>query len=320
MQPEKGNTPEISVKYFLENSPEELGLQILSGENGISEREISSAGIQKLGLALAGFSHYIHRGRIQIIGQSEISYLRQLDSQKRTQAILNLDLDTICCILITKNLEPPPKLIEISNREKLPILSTELVSSAAIGKVSDYLQQILAPQITIHGVLMEIFGIGVLISGKSGIGKSELALDLITRNHIFISDDSVLIKKIGERLEGSSPEITFQHLEIRGLGIINVRDLFGVSAIAEKIQIQLLIELKKWDEIDLVERLGLDYKEEEILKVKIKKFVLPVSAGRNLSTLIETAIRVHLLRIAGFDAAESLIEKHSTLISNQTKI
>lgn len=320
MQSEKENTPEISVENFLENSPEELALQILSGENGISERKISSARIQKLGLALAGFSHYIHQGRVQIVGQSEISYLEQLESEKRTQAILNLDLDKICCILITKNLKPSNELIEISNERNLPILSTEQVSSAAISKVSDYLHQILAPQITIHGVLMKIFGIGVLISGKSGIGKSECALDLITRNHIFVSDDSVVIKKIGERLEGSSPEITFQHLEIRGLGIINVRDLFGVSAIAEKIKIELLIELKKWDEIVLVERLGLDYKEEEILGVKINKFVLPVSAGRNLSTLVETAIRVHLLRIAGFDAARKLIEKHSTLISNKTEI
>lgn len=320
MQSEKDNTPKISVKKFLEDSPGELGLQILSGENGISEREISSARIQKLGLALAGFSHYIHQGRVQIAGQSEISYLAQLESGKRTQAILNLNLDKICCILITKNLQPPRELLDISNEKNLPILRTEQASSSAIGRVSDYLQRILAPQMTIHGVLMGIFGIGVLILGKSGIGKSECALDLITRNHIFVSDDSVVIKRIGERLEGSSPEITFQHLEIRGLGIINVRDLFGVSAISEKIGIELLIELTKWDEIIQVERLGLDYKEEEILGVKINKFVLPVSAGRNLSTLIETAIRVYLLRNAGIDAAKNLIEKHSALISNNTKI
>ena len=179
------------------------------------------------------------------------------------------------------------------------------------------MEEILAPQITLHGVLMSIYGLGVLILGDSGIGKSECALDLITRGHRLISDDSVIIKKIGERLEGTAPELTFEHLEIRGLGIINIRDLFGVSAISKSKQIELLIEFERWNNSLEIDRLGLETREIEILGVKTNKFVLPVSAGRNLSTLVETAVRVHLVGAAGINAAQKLIEKHAAMLGNR---
>jgi HPr kinase/phosphorylase len=217
--------------------------------------------------------------------------------------------------LVTKGLEPPPELLEIASENSLPLLRTNLVSSGAINKVSEFLQEILAPQITLHGVLMGMFGIGVLILGDSGIGKSECALDLITRGHYLIADDSVLIKKVGEKLEGKSPELIQDYLEIHGLGIINIRELYGVSAIGKGSQIEICIELKKWSDFEEIDRLGITMMEEEIFGLKIPKFILPVSSGRNLSTLVETAVRIHLLRAAGFDAAQNLIEKHKTLIS-----
>jgi len=311
----QNNAPKISIAEFAEKSPSELQIEVLAGKSGLDRREINSARIQKLGLALAGFAHYIHTGRIQIVGQSEIWYLSQLESEKKIEAIKNLNLDKISCILVTKGLEPPDELLNIANESGLPLLRTNLVSSGAINKVSDFLQEILAPQITVHGVLMGMFGIGVLILGNSGIGKSECALDLITRGHYLIADDSVLIKKVGEKLEGKSPELIQDYLEIHGLGIINIRELYGVSAIGKGSQIEICIELKKWSEFEEIDRLGITMMEAEIFELKIPKFILPVSSGRNLSTLVETAVRIHLLKAAGFDAAQTLIEKHKTLIS-----
>lgn len=313
----QNETPKISVAEFADSSPSELQIEVLAGKNGLRKHQINSSRIQKLGLALAGFAHYIHIGRIQIVGQSEIWYLSQLDSAKKIEAIKNLDLDKISCILITKNLEPPVELVNLADQMNLPLLRTNLISSNAINRVSAFLQEILAPQITLHGVLMGIFSVGVLIVGDSGIGKSECALDLITRGHRLIADDSVLIKKVGEMLEGYSPELIQDFLEIHGLGIINIRELFGVSAIGKEKQIELCIELKKWDEFEEVDRLGLETQEEEIFGLKIPKFVLPVSSGRNLSTLVETAVRIHLLRASGFEAAQNLIEKHKALVGGQ---
>ncbi len=313
----KKDNPQISVREFVENSPAELNIKVLVGENSISDKFISSERIQKLGLALAGFSHYIHSGRIQIVGQSEILYLSQLSREKQIEALNHLDFEKISCILIAKNLEPLEELQKIAVENEIPILQTPLVSSKTISLVTNFLQERLAPQITLHGVLLGIYNIGVLILGESGIGKSECALDLITRGHILISDDAVLIKKIGNRLDGESPELTYEHLEIRGLGIINIRDLFGVSAVGKRKQIELCIKLKKWNEVENIERLGLEIQEETIFGVKIPQVVLPVSSGRNLSTLVETAVRVHLLRNQGFNAAQKLIERHSAMINSQ---
>jgi HPr kinase/phosphorylase len=307
--------PTITVAEFIEKSPTGMNLSVLAGKNGIQKKIINSPRIQKLGLALAGFAHYIHAGRIQIVGQSEISYLMQLEKDKRIEAIYNLDLEKICCILTTKSLDPPKELIDIADEKNLPIVGTSQVSSKAIGMISSFLEEILAPQVTLHGVLMGMYGIGIFILGDSGIGKSECALDLITRGHHLISDDTVLIKKIGDKLEGTSPELTYEHLEIRGLGIINIRDLFGVSAIGKNIKIELLIEFKRWTDVPEIDRLGLETQEFEIFGVRVSKFVLPVSAGRNLSTLVETAVRVYLLRVAGFNAAQKLIEKHTNMVS-----
>jgi HPr kinase/phosphorylase len=316
----KSDKPGISVAEFVKKSPSQLQTEVLTGREQLGSRRITSARIQKLGLALAGFAHYIHKGRLQIVGQSEVSYLFQLAPEKRIEAINNLDLEKICCLLLTKNLELPEEFTRIAATVGLPILRTPQVSSNAIGIVSKFLQEALAPQITQHGVLLGMHGLGVYLRGESGIGKSECALDLIARGHRLISDDAVMIKKIGEELEGSSPELTYEHLEIRGLGIINIRDLFGVSAVGRQSRIDLCIELKKWNELKEIERLGLETQEEEIFGLKIPKFVLPVSSGRNVSTLVETAVRLHLLRTAGYDAAQKLVERHTKILSAATPV
>lgn len=311
--------PKITIKEFFEKCSVELKLSIIAGEKGLEKKEIASPKIQKLGLALADPVQFIHKERVQIIGESEISFLYNLSEEKRIQAIRNLDHNKICCLLITKNIEPPKDLLVFANENDLPVLRTSNASSETVNDLSKFLGTELAPHLTLHGVLLGMYGIGVLILGDSGIGKSECALDLISRGHRLIADDAVKIKKIREQITGESPEITYEHLEIRGLGIINIREIFGISAVGKKKRVELIIELKAWDELIDVERFGLELQNEKLIGVKVNKFVLPVSVGRNLATLMETAVRLYLLKTHGFNAAQRLFEKHSEVVKEVGK-
>jgi len=309
--------PFVSVEDLIKNAPANLSLEIIAGADGISTHHLTSARVQKLGLALSGFTHYVHRGRLQLVGQSELWYLEQLTAEKRKEAIENLALDKITCILVTKNLQPPEELFEIVNRSQIPLLRTPLVSSNAINSIVTFLQEALAPRSTQHGVLLDLYGVGVLLTGESGMGKSECALDLVSRGHRLVADDAINLKRVGETILGEAPDILKEHLEIRGLGIINIRELFSVSAVTDSKAVSLCIQLERWEESSEVERLGIDRKTINILGVEIPLFVVPVSPGRNLSTLVETAVRVHLLRLQGHDAARNLIEKHDKMMEEK---
>lgn len=312
--------PVITVSEFVRHAPARLELSVLAGSRGLDARRIRLARIQKLGLALAGFTNYIHPGRLQIVGQSEIWFLGQLAPDKRREAIHNLALEKISCVLVTKGLLPPAEMLEAAESAGLPLISTPLVSSIAITLVTDYLQERLAPHDVRHGVLMDVYGLGVLIEGASGIGKSECALDLVARGHRLVSDDVVEVRRINhERVIGSAPELLREHLEIRGLGIINIRDLFGVSAVSPAKNIDLSIKLERWDEASEVERLGIDAQEVAILGVKVPQVLIPVSPGRNLSTLVETAVRVQMLRASGIDAAQSFVARHALLLESKNR-
>lgn len=310
-----GAQPSITVGDFIAAAPTQLGLRVLAGERGLASRRITSSRIQKLGLALSGFTHYIHAGRVQILGQSEVLFLSQLTPERRRAAIDNLSLETISCVLVTKEQLPPTELAEVAERVGLPLLQTALVSSIAIGVVTDFLRETLAPRELRHGVLLDAYGLGVLIEGDSGIGKSECALDLIVRGHRLVADDLVEVRRLGaDYLLGSAPELLREHMEIRGLGIINVRDLYGVAAISGPKRVGLSIRLERWQEAREVERLGIDERTVEILGVSVPHVLLPVSPGRNLSTLVETALRVHLLRLRGYNAAESFVARHTQML------
>ncbi|HEX8473447.1 MAG TPA: HPr(Ser) kinase/phosphatase [Pyrinomonadaceae bacterium] len=308
--------PAISVSEFLAHAPPHLELRVLAGAHGSDTRYINAPRIQKLGLALAGFTHYIHGGRVQIVGQSEIWFLGQLSGERRREAIHNLELEKISCVLVTKGLTPPDEFVEAAEASALPLLRTPLVSSIAINVVTEFLTETLAPRETRHGVLLDLYGLGVLIEGKSGVGKSECALDLIMRGHRLISDDLVEVRRTGpEQLLGSAPELLREHMEIRGLGILNIRDLFGISAIAGPKSIGLSIRLERWEDAKEVDRLGIDAHTIEILGVHVPQVLIPVSPGRNLSTLVETAVRVHLLRARGYDAAQTFVARHTEMVS-----
>jgi HPr kinase/phosphorylase len=220
---------------------------------------------------------------------------------------------------VTKEQTPPAEIVEAAERVGTPLLQTTLVSSHAIGAITDFLQEWLAPRELRHGVLLDAYGLGVLIEGESGIGKSECALDLIVRGHRLVSDDLVEVSRLGpDHLLGSAPELLREHMEIRGLGIINVRELYGVAALSGPKQVGLSIRLERWKDAREVERLGIDERTVEILGVNVPHVLLPVSPGRNLSTLIETALRVHLLRLRGYNAAENFVARHTQLLGTNS--
>jgi HPr kinase/phosphorylase len=308
--------PSVTVAEFVAGAPAQLGLRVIAGAAGADTRRLDAARIQKLGLALAGFTHYIHPGRIQLIGQSEVQFLSQLTPEGRREAVGNLELDKISCVLITKGLLPPTELSEVAERAALPIVQSPLITSTAIAVITEHLLEVLAPRERRHGVLLEIHGLGVLIEGESGIGKSECALDLLMRGHRLVADDVVEVWRAGPgALRGSAPELLREHMEIRGLGILNVRELFGVTATSGPVGVGLSIRLERWHDAGEVERLGLDAATVEILGVEVPRVLIPVSPGRNLSTLVEAAVRVHLLRVRGYNAARDFVARHSAAVA-----
>jgi len=298
----------ITVEGLLKSRAEAIGLpfELLGGRDGL-QRTISSPHIQKTGLALAGFDAYLQPARILVFGESEIRYLESLDIANRLNVLAAAFSHDIPCVLITGGWEPPVELLAASDRYQVPLLRTPVSTPVSIAKIEYLLDDELAERQVIHGVLMDMLGLGVLLIGESGIGKSECALDLVVRGHRLVADDTVEIRRRGETtLIGTCPELTRHHMEIRGLGLINVRDLFGVAAIRNAKRIELVVQLERWDPDRDYERLGLDELRYEILGLKVPLISMPVAPGRSLGVLVEVAARNQLLRTRGLNAARDL--------------
>jgi HPr kinase/phosphorylase len=298
----------ITVEGLLKSRAETIGLplELLGGRDGL-QRTVSSPHIQKTGLALAGFDAYLQPGRILVFGESEIRYLESLDVANRLNVLAAALSHDIPCVLITGGWEPPLELFAASDRYHVPLLRTGVSTPVSIAKLEYLLDDELAERQVIHGVLMDMLGLGVLIIGESGIGKSECALDLVVRGHRLVADDTVEIRRRGETtLIGTCPELTRHHMEIRGLGLINVRDLFGVAAIRNAKRVELVVQLERWDPDRDYERLGLDELRYEIVGLKVPLIRMPVAPGRSLGVLVEVAARNQLLRTRGLNAARDL--------------
>lgn len=299
----------ITVRDLYEARARALGLELLGGVNGL-ENPITSARIQKLGLALAGYTDYLHSGRIQFLGGTEIDYLSRLSHTLRNEAIARVFAFDLCCMIVTRGLDVPSELIEEATNYRVPVLRSSTESSRAIDVVTEFLEERLAPFITIHGGLLEVFGLGVLIIGDSGVGKSECALDLILRGHRLVSDDVVTIKRLGaERLVGTGPSRMQFHMELRGLGIINIKDLFGISAVSPRKELDLVIELVRWGRDREYDRLGLDDANHELLSVSVPLATMPVASGRNVATLVEVAVRLQMLKKQGYRPAAEFVRQ-----------
>ena len=303
--------PGVSVGALLRSRPEAFGLalELVAGSDGL-DRLITSPHIQKTGLALAGFHEYLKPGRVLIFGESEIRYLESLTAAGRVDSMrLALTLD-FPCILITGGFMPPAELVVEAERGKLPLLKTSIVTPTAIAKLTSMLEDTLAERTMLHAVLMDILGLGVLIVGESGIGKSECALDLIVRGHRLVADDTVEIRRRAETiLIGTCPELTRHHMELRGLGLINVKDLFGIASTRASKRVELVVQLERWDPTREYERLGLDDDFYEVLGLRVPLLRMPVAPGRNIAILVEVAARNQILRSRGHHAARAFADR-----------
>jgi HPr kinase/phosphorylase len=302
--------PGVTVRAWLASRPEVFGLpvEVLSGAAGL-DRVITSPYIQKTGLALAGFHEYLKPGRVLIFGESEIRYLESLETSARVSSItLALTLD-FPCVLITGGFSPPEELMAEAERSRVPLLKTTVTTPTAIAKLTSMLEDSLAVRTMMHAVLMDILGLGVLMAGESGIGKSECALDLIVRGHRLVADDTVEVRRRQEILIGTCPELTRHHMELRGLGVINVKELFGIASTRSSKRVELAVQLERWDQKREYERLGLDDEFFEILGLPIPLIRMPVAPGRNIAILVEVAARNQLLRARGHHAARALAER-----------
>ncbi|KPU26961.1 serine kinase [Caloranaerobacter sp. TR13] len=269
--------------------------------------EITKSDLNRPGLQLTGFYNHFAYERIQLIGNVEWSYLTSLDKKTRDERFKRLLEYPIPAIIFTRNLEVFPEMIKWAKEFGRTILRTKLTTTKFISKLINYLDDMLAPQITIHGVLVEVYGIGILITGESGVGKSETALELIKRGHRLVADDAVEIRRVEENiLRGKAPELIKHFLEIRGIGILDIKRLYGVGAIRNSKVIDLVVKLEYWDDKKAYDRVGLDEDYAVILDTKVPKITIPVRPGRNLAMIVEVAARNHRQKRMGYNAAEEL--------------
>jgi HPr kinase/phosphorylase len=305
----------IKISRLLEENDYDLRLTLIAGDAGLG-RKVDSPRIQKPGLALTGFTEHLHTGRVQVFGNTEISYLRTLSEARQLEVLRTVFSEDLACVVVTKNLEVPPTMIQAANENQLPMLKTTLLSSTFIQQVQSYLEEALTLTATLHGVLMDVFGVGILLLGKSGIGKSEIALDLIMRGHRLVADDIVDITRRKQgAVYGAGNPIIKHHMEIRGLGIINIKDLFGIASVRDRKKIELVIELVEWDPAREYDRLGVDEAKFRVVDVEIPLAMVPVRPGRNLTTIIEVAARNHLLKLQGHHSAREFADRLNRAIA-----
>lgn len=294
----------------LEQSREyHLELTLMAGQKGL-KNTITHSQVQKMGLALTGFIQFINPERLQIIGNTEMAYFNTLTPGMQEKVIHQICSLPLSCLVITRGLEIPELLLREADEKDIPIFRTGIRSFEFIERVTQFLEEKLSATTSLHGVLMDVFGVGLLLLGKSGIGKSECALDLILRGHRLVADDMVHIQKRSpSSVIGSGFEVIQHHMEIRGLGILNIRSLFGVEAIREKKKIELVLELMEWDAHREYDRLGFEEEKFSILGVELPMLRIPVTPARNLTTIIEVAVRNHLLKVMGYDSAVEFEKK-----------
>jgi HPr kinase/phosphorylase len=307
-------TPEpagVTVAVLLQDAAggRSLDLELIAGGDGL-DRRITIPHIQKTGLALAGYDAFLRDGRVLVLGESEIRYLDSLTPDARTGVVRRIAAHPIPCIVITDGFEPAPELPVEAERARLPVLRTRVSTADTMARLATLLDAHLAPRGIVHGVLLDILGLGVLVIGESGIGKSECALDLVGRGHRLVADDAVELRcRAGSFVLGSCPDLTRHHMEIRGLGLLNIQDLFGVASTRASKRVELVVQLERWEHGREYDRLGIDEESYDLLGVRVPMIRMPVAPGRNIATLVEVAARNQLLRAGGRHAARTLVSR-----------
>lgn len=309
-------TAKVRTKDLLEN----FNLTLVAGANGIY-REIITSDISRPGIEMTGYFNYYPKERLQLIGRTEMAYFLDLNEEEQRDRAKQLCTDITPGIVVSRGMDIPKTLIETANQTDVPILKSPRKTTRVVSRLTNYLEEKYAPTTSIHGVLVDIYGIGVLIIGNSGIGKSETALELVKRGHRLVADDSVEIRQEDyDSLIGSSPEILEHMLEIRGLGIIDVMTLFGAGAVRTNKRISVVINLENWIEEKQYDRLGIDEDKMQIMDVQLPKATIPVRPGRNVAVIIEVAAMNYRLKRMGFNAAQDFSDRLTDLIEKEKNI
>jgi HPr kinase/phosphorylase len=304
-----------TIEQLLGDPDSDIEFEIRAGRAGI-DRAIRVPRIQKPGLALTGYQEQIHPSRLLSLGATEIDYLSTVSAEARQLAVDTVMGSQPACIVVTRGLEPPQESVEACDRGDVPLLVTPMASADFIAHVTAWLQDKLSPRSSLHGVLLDVLGVGILLLGKSGVGKSEAALDLLVRGHRLVADDIVEIRRAGPDLVyGTGSGIIKHHMEIRGLGIINIKEMFGVGAVRDTKKIELVIELADWDPGEEYDRLGTDEQSYEVLKALVPMLKVPVRPGRSIATIVEVAARNQLLKFMGHHSAKQFQERLNRAIA-----
>jgi HPr kinase/phosphorylase len=299
----------VTTRELLDHGDLDTFVRVHIGAEGLG-RPITHPRIQKSGLALVGHMKGIVPSRVQILGETEVSFLESLDAKKRQERVRGFFELGLSCVVVTRGVEPLPELVEAARQSATPLLVSTKRSSQTITAVHAVLDHLLAPATTKHGVLVDIHGVGVLLLGPSGIGKSECALFLVERGHRLVADDQVVLTlRTNGRVDGRPPPLLRYHLEVRGIGILNIRDLFGATAVRRSKTVDLVVELCPWRADEPYERLGLDDAAYDLLGAEVPMLRIPVSPGRDMGVILEVAARNHLLKQGGSHAAQRFVRE-----------
>lgn len=308
----------IAITKLVEiiNTQSRIDISVVSKTDKGMNNKIYSVGINRPGLGLTGFTEHFAYRRIQLFGKEEVAYLNKIDAENNYSTSDGFFSFEIPCCIVSYNQKVPDKFLELCKLHNIPILASSLSTSRLINLLIKLLDNLFASVTTIHGTLIEVFGVGILLQGKSGVGKSECALGLIERGHRLIADDLVKVRCMDfDILRGEGAELIKHHMEIRGIGIINIQHLFGVGAIRESTNIDLIICIEEWNHTKEYDRLGLDDKNTEILDIKVPFLLIPIRQGRDMPVIIETATRNFRLKAMGYNAAREFNKKLIEFIS-----
>jgi HPr kinase/phosphorylase len=315
----KTSIPEVTVGQFYANHSDFLQLQLLGGAEGL-KRKIEEGAVNRPGLALTGFYRHFAFQRIQLIGSAETAYLKSLPEAESRKRLRELFTHKIPCLIFARDLQPPKVVLEEAEHEKIAVFRSPLSTMRLTNTATICLELDFAPQVQVHGSMVDIQGIGVMVCGASGIGKSECVLSLVERGHSLVADDITKIRSLeGRELIGTSSDLTRFHMEVRGIGIINVAALFGVRSIRFEKRLDLVVTLRDWQEVPEIDRTGLEQQTYEILGIKVPHVTIPVRPGRDLAGLVEVAALDQKLRAMGQNSAQEFNERLLRAMRNQEK-
>ncbi len=315
------NMAQINVDELFTQIRRKLKLQWVAGLEG-GKKILNSGTVTKPSLALVGHLNFVHPNRVQVLGCAEMDYLRNLSIIAMQQAVSNLFATDLAAVVVANGEKPPDELLNAANRSNTPLFTSPMPSPQLMELLGHYLAIATAESTSLHGVFMEVQGFGVLIKGNAAIGKSELALELISRGHRLVADDIVDFYRIApERVEGRCPELLQDFLEVRGLGILNIRALFGDNAVKPTKPLDLMIQLELADTVNpqKLDRLNAKTQYERVLDVEISKVVIPIAAGRNIAVLVEVAVRNHMLLLRGINATQQFIKRQKKTMLRESK-